>query len=61
MHKPLPATQEHVYRLEESNDRFVADVGVEFNKLHNLQTRSEAEMRAYKEENRAERREINRK
>ena len=31
MPKPLPATQEHVYRLEESIDRFVADVGVEFN------------------------------
>jgi len=61
MPKPLPATQEHVYRLEESIDRFVADVGVEFNKLYNLQTRNEAEMRAYKEENRAERREMNRK
>ena len=60
MPKPLPATQEHVYRLEASIDRFVADVGVEFNKLYNLQTRNEAEMRAYKEESRAERREMNR-
>ena len=60
MPKPLPATQEHVYRLEESIDRFVADVGVEFNKLYNLQTRAEAEMRDYKEEYRAERREMNR-
>ena len=61
MPRPLPATQEHVYRLEESIDRFVKDVGIEFNKLYNLQTRTEIELHDYKEENRAERREMNRK
>jgi hypothetical protein len=61
MPRPLPATQEHVSRLEESIDRFVRDVGIEFNKLYNLQTRTELELREYKEESRAERREMNRK
>jgi hypothetical protein len=66
--KPLPATQEHVYRLEESIDRFVTNVGIEFNKLYNAQTRNEAEFREFKDEmdrdrqeSRAERREMNRK
>lgn len=68
MPRPLPATQEHVYRLEESIDRFVKDVGIEFNKLYNLQTRNEndfmefkEELRRDREESRAERREMNRK
>ncbi len=61
MPTPLPATQERVDRLEESIDRFVASVGVEFNKLYNLQTRTELELHAYLDEARVERREMNRK
>jgi hypothetical protein len=61
MPTPLPATQERVDRLEESIDRFVNSVGVEFNKLYNLQTRTELELHAYLDEARAERREMNRK
>lgn len=68
MPKPLPATLEHVSRLEDSIDRFVASVGVEFNKLYDLQAHGAAEFRAFceemrldREESRRERREMNRK
>jgi hypothetical protein len=68
MSKPLPATQERVYRLEESIDRFVTNVGIEFNKLYNSQMRTEAEMREFKDEMQSfkaesvsDRREMNRK
>jgi len=50
MSKPLPATQEYVNRLEESIDRFVTNVGIEFNKLYNSQMRTEAELREFKDE-----------
>jgi hypothetical protein len=46
----MPAVEERVDRLEESIDRFIASVGVEFNKLYNSQMRTEAELRAFKEE-----------
>ena len=42
---PMPAVEERVDRLEEAIDRFVANVGVEFNKLYNSQMRTEAELR----------------
>jgi len=48
----MPAVEERVDRLEESIDRFIASVGVEFNKLYNSQMRTEAELRAFKEETR---------
>jgi len=64
----MPAVEERVDRLEEAIDRFVANVGVEFNKLYNSQMRTEAElrefkdeMRAFKDEMRNDRREMNRK
>jgi hypothetical protein len=46
----MPAVEERVDRLEEAIDRFVANVGVEFNKLYNSQMRTEAELREFKEE-----------
>ena len=75
MPAPLPATAERVDRLEASIDRFVASVGIEFNKLYKSQQRTEAQMREFKDEMRefkdemlgfkaesiAERREMNRK
>ena len=68
MSTPLPATAERVDRLEASIDRFVASVGIEFNKLYKSQQRTEAEMREFKDEMRrfkaesiADRREMNRK
>ena len=39
MPTPLPATQERVDRLEESINRFVASVGVEFNSVLNYAER----------------------
>jgi ABC-type amino acid transport substrate-binding protein len=57
----MPAVEERVDRLEEAIDRFVANVGVEFNKLYNSQMRTEAELRELKEENRRDKREMNRK
>ncbi|MEJ2389124.1 MAG: hypothetical protein P8Y27_18005 [Chromatiaceae bacterium] len=58
---PMPAVEERVDRLEEAIDRFVANVGVEFNKLYNSQMRTEAELREFKDEMRNDRREMNRK
>jgi myosin heavy subunit len=46
----MSAVQERVDRLEESIDRFIVSVGIEFNKLYNSQMRTEAELRAFKEE-----------
>jgi hypothetical protein len=57
----MPAVEERVDRLEEAIDRFVANVGVEFNKLYNSQMRTEAELREFKDEMRNDRREMNRK
>jgi hypothetical protein len=50
MPSTAPVTHERVDRLEESIDRFVTNVGIEFNKLYNSQMRTEAELRAFKEE-----------
>ncbi|WP_295431837.1 hypothetical protein [uncultured Thiodictyon sp.] len=50
MPAPLPATAERVDRLEASIDRFIASVGIEFNKLYKSQQRTEAEMREFKDE-----------
>jgi phage-related minor tail protein len=64
----MPAVEERVDHLQEAIDRFIASVGVEFNKLYNSQMRTEAElrefkdeMRAFKDEMRAENREMNRR
>ncbi|MEJ2389662.1 MAG: hypothetical protein P8Y27_20895 [Chromatiaceae bacterium] len=42
----MPPVEERVDRLEEAIDRFVANVGVEFNKLYNSQMRTDAWSRA---------------
>ena len=41
---------ERVDRLEEALQGFVTSVGIEFNKLYNSQMRTEAELRAFKDE-----------
>ncbi len=41
---------ERVDRLEETVHEFVLNVGIEFNKLYNSQMRTEAELRAFKDE-----------
>lgn len=41
---------DRVDRLEQVLEDFVVNVGIEFNKLYNSQLRTEAEMRAFKEE-----------
>jgi len=46
----MPAVEERVDRLEDSIDRFVLNVGIEFNKLYNSQMRTEAELREFKDE-----------
>jgi hypothetical protein len=68
MPSTAPVTHERVDRLEESIDRFVTNVGIEFNKLYSSQMRTEAELRAFKEEmsefkdqTQRDRREMNRK
>ncbi len=45
--------KERVSRLEEAIEEFVKSVGIEFNKLYNSQMRTEAELRAFKDEMRA--------
>jgi hypothetical protein len=64
----MSVIEDRVDRLEDSIDRFVLSVGIEFNKLYNSQMRTEAELRAFKEEMRIDRdearkemREMNRK
>lgn len=52
---------ERVDRLEEAIEAFVTNVGIEFNKLYNSQMRTEAELRAFKDEVRRQGREMNRK
>ena len=42
--------EERVDRLEEVLQEFIVNVGIEFNKLYNSQMRTEAELRAFKEE-----------
>ena len=42
--------EERVDRLEDVVREFVTNVGIEFNKLYNSQMRTEAELRAFKEE-----------
>ena len=46
----MAAVIERVDRLEDIVADFVTSVGIEFNKLYNSQMRTEAEMRAFKEE-----------
>ena len=46
----MTAVVERVDRLEEALADFVTSVGIEFNKLYNSQMRTEAEMRAFKDE-----------
>ncbi|MCC6136378.1 MAG: hypothetical protein IT491_13590 [Gammaproteobacteria bacterium] len=42
--------EERVDRLEEMTHEFVLNVGIEFNKVYNSQMRTEAELRAFKDE-----------
>jgi myosin heavy subunit len=42
--------EERVDRLEDAVHEFVLNVGIEFNKLYNSQMRTEAELRAFKDE-----------
>jgi len=42
--------EERVERLEEMMHEFVLNVGIEFNKVYNLQMRTEAELRTFKDE-----------
>lgn len=51
---------ERVDRLEEAIGSFVRNVGIELNKLYNSQMRTEAELRAFKDEVRQQGREMNR-
>jgi Sec-independent protein translocase protein TatA len=46
----MPAVEERVDRLEDSIDRFITSVGIEFNKLYNSQMRTEAELRSLQAE-----------
>ena len=52
---------ERVDRLEEVLENFITSVGIEFNKAYNAQVRTEAELRDFKEENRRQTREMNRR
>jgi hypothetical protein len=64
----MAAVIERVDRLEQMLEQFVTNVGIEFNKLYNSQMRTEAELRAFKDEMsafkdemRTQNREMNRK
>ncbi len=64
----MAAVIERVDRLEQVLEQFVTNVGIEFNKLYNSQMRTEAELRAFKDEMsafkdemRTQNREMNRK
>ena len=46
----MAAVLERVDRLEEVLQNFITSVGIEFNKVHNSQLRTEAELREFKEE-----------
>jgi hypothetical protein len=46
----MAAVIERVDRLEQVLEQFVTNVGIEFNKLYNSQMRTEAELRAFKDE-----------
>ena len=46
----MATVQERVDRLETLVEDFVINVGIEFNKLYNSQLRTEAELRAFKDE-----------
>lgn len=46
----MSETEARVDRLEAAIQEFVHNVGIEFNKLYNSQMRTEAEMRAFKDE-----------
>ena len=46
----MAAVVERLDRLEQAIQDFVTSVGIEFNKLYNSQMRTEAELRAFKDE-----------
>jgi hypothetical protein len=48
----MPQVEERVDRLEQALQSFITSVGIEFNKLYNSQMRTEAELRAFKDESR---------
>lgn len=56
----MSEVEERVDRLEGIVQEFVTSVGIEFNKLYNSQMRTEAELRAFKDEMREQNRERNR-
>ena len=43
----MPVIEERVDRLEDSIDRFITSVGIEFNKLYNSQMQTQMELRAF--------------
>ena len=57
----MPQVEERVDKLEQALQSFITSVGIEFNKLYNSQMRTEAELRAFKDDMRRENREMNRK
>ncbi len=56
----MSEVEERVDQLEGIVQEFVTAVGIEFNKLYNAQMRTEAELRAFKDEAREQNRERNR-
>ncbi len=49
----MSIVEERVSRLESVLEEFIKSVGIEFNKLYNSQLRTEAELRAFKDEMKA--------
>jgi hypothetical protein len=56
----MPQVEERVDKLEQALQSFITSVGIEFNKLYNSQMRTEAELRAFKDEMRVSREESER-
>ncbi len=46
----MKTLEERVSRIEKVLEDFIVSVGIEFNKLYNSQMRTEAELRAFKDE-----------
>jgi hypothetical protein len=57
----MPAIEERVFKLEAVIEEFIKSVGIEFNKLYNSQMKTEEELRAFKEEMRRDRIEMNKR
>ena len=57
----MTEVEERVDRLEEALRAFVTNVGIEFNKVYNLQMRTELELKEFKEDGQRQIREMNKK